>query len=228
VSTLVAVPHPVTRLVFDTGQPYDRFRSRYEAAVPPADDCRPGPDGGRHARCRPAAAQAAELSGHGFVLHWRADISPQMTAAGERRPRTAYLMGSNPIGQSSCRRHPDVLLYTALRTLIYLDSHDRTRFAVEQPSTVLAGFADPRLADPGLADPILADLGASLDRELADLLDILGIPPTGALRGAQPQSAATVSRIPRRPRNLGLVRQLESAAACPDPSRSAPMQGETK
>jgi hypothetical protein len=109
-------------------------------------------------------------------------------------------MGSNAIGQSSCRRNPAVLLYTPLRTLIYLDGHDRTRFAVEQPSTVLAGFADPRLADPGLADPRLADLGASLDRRLADLLDILGIQPTHALRGAQQQPAATVSRIPHRAR----------------------------
>jgi hypothetical protein len=209
-STVVAVPHPVTRLVFDTGQPYDRFRGRYEAAVPPADGCRPGPPGGRHAQWRPTGAEAAEPGGHGFVLHWRADISPQMTAAGERRPRTAYLMGSNAIGQGSCRHNPAVLLCTPLRTLIYLDTHDRTRFAVERPSTVLAGFADPRLADPCLAEPVLADpcradlgladLGASLDRQLASLLDILGIQPTHVLRGAQSQPAATVSRIPRRAR----------------------------
>jgi hypothetical protein len=27
-------PHEVTRLVFDAGQPYEKFRGRYEAAVP--------------------------------------------------------------------------------------------------------------------------------------------------------------------------------------------------
>jgi hypothetical protein len=27
-------PHQVTRLVFDTGQPYEEFRARYENAVP--------------------------------------------------------------------------------------------------------------------------------------------------------------------------------------------------
>jgi hypothetical protein len=32
---VLSVPHQVTRLVFDTGQPYEKFRSRYEAAVPP-------------------------------------------------------------------------------------------------------------------------------------------------------------------------------------------------
>jgi hypothetical protein len=30
-------PHQVTRLVFDTGQPYEQFRARYEAAVPALD-----------------------------------------------------------------------------------------------------------------------------------------------------------------------------------------------
>jgi hypothetical protein len=33
-------PHQVTRLVFDTGQPYDEFRARYEAAVPALDEKR--------------------------------------------------------------------------------------------------------------------------------------------------------------------------------------------
>jgi hypothetical protein len=31
-------PHQVTRLVFDTGQSYDEFRARYEAAVPALDE----------------------------------------------------------------------------------------------------------------------------------------------------------------------------------------------
>lgn len=33
-------PHQVTRLVFDTGQRYDEFRGRYEAAVPALDEKR--------------------------------------------------------------------------------------------------------------------------------------------------------------------------------------------
>ena len=33
-------PHQVTRLVFDTGQPYEQFRARYEAAVPALDEKR--------------------------------------------------------------------------------------------------------------------------------------------------------------------------------------------
>ena len=37
----LSVEYRVTRLVFDTGEPYEKFRGRYEAAVPPADP-RPG------------------------------------------------------------------------------------------------------------------------------------------------------------------------------------------
>jgi hypothetical protein len=37
-------------------------------------------------------------------------------------------------------------LYTPLRSLIYIDCGDRTRFAVEQFSTVFASFADPVIA----------------------------------------------------------------------------------
>jgi hypothetical protein len=187
VTTILSLPHRVTRLVFATGQPYDRFRGRYEAAVPPASEHHLGRSAGRHARCLQPDADVAEFGAHGFVLHWRADISALMTAAGERRPRTAYLMGSNAIREAIYWQNPAVLLYSPLRTLIYVGSDDRTYFAVEQPSTLFASFADPDLAD----------LGACLDRQLADLLDALGIVGTQSLRAAELEPAATVSRIPR-------------------------------
>lgn len=169
---MVSFPHRVTRLVFDTGQPYDRFRGRYEAAVPPAGEHQHSRTGGRHARCLQPDADRTQFGAHGFVLHWRADISPLMTAAGERRPRTAYLMGSNEIAETVYWQNPVVLLYTPLRTLIYVGADDRTYFAAEQPSSQFAEFADPDLAD----------LGACLDRQLADLLEALGIQATQGLR----------------------------------------------
>ena len=36
-STVLSFPHCVNRLVFDTSQPYDRLRDRYEAEVLSAD-----------------------------------------------------------------------------------------------------------------------------------------------------------------------------------------------
>jgi len=40
VTDIGSFPHQVTRLVFDTGQPYEEFRARYEAAVPALDEKR--------------------------------------------------------------------------------------------------------------------------------------------------------------------------------------------
>jgi len=57
------------------------------------------------------------------------------------------------------------MLYAPLRTLIYIDSEDRPRLAVDQPSTVCASFADP----------VITELGRDLDRQLAELLDALGV-----------------------------------------------------
>jgi hypothetical protein len=68
------------------------------------------------------------------------------------------------------RDGPALMLYTALRTLIYIDSADRTRFAVEQPSVALTDDADPAVAE----------LSAGLDRQLAGLLDALGFDRTSS------------------------------------------------
>jgi Domain of unknown function DUF302 len=168
----VSFSHQVTRLDFGTGQPYERFRARYEAAVPALDPRRHAAPAGRHALMRDVTADAEVRSPHGFVLYWRADMAAAMMARGELRPCTAYLMGNPAIAEDMYRTDPAVALYAPLRTLIYIDSADRTRFAVDQPSTVFAGFADPAIADAGL----------SLDRQLAGLLDALGVPPGPVLR----------------------------------------------
>jgi hypothetical protein len=76
-------------------------------------------------------------------------------------------MGLHAIPESVYRQDPAVLLYMPLRVLIYIDRDDRTRFAVDQPSTVFASFADPVIAEHGL----------ELDRQLARLLDALGVEP---------------------------------------------------
>jgi hypothetical protein len=180
-----SVPHQVTRLVFDVGQPYEKFRSRYEAAVPPADPQRLGDFAGRHARWPELAVDTGEPGPHGFVLYWRADMTPLMTTAGERRPCTAYLMGCPAVADKIYRQDPAVLLYSPLRALIYIDSSDRTQFALDQPSTVFDGFADPAIAE----------LGTDLDRQLAELLEALGVGTTplsrtGARRAHSRSSAS--------------------------------------
>jgi uncharacterized protein (DUF302 family) len=82
-------------------------------------------------------------------------------------------MGCALITEKIYRHDPAVMLYVPLRALIYIDSGDRTRFAVDQPSTVLAGFADPAIAE----------LGADLDHQLAELLEALGVGAAEVLHG---------------------------------------------
>ena len=160
----LSLEYRVTRLVFDTGQPYEKFRGRYEAAVPPADP-RPGDRPGRHVRWQDGAADADGPARHGFVLYWRADMTPELTGPGDLRPCTAYLMGHHALPEQAYLRDPAVMLYAPLRALIYIDLTDRTRLAVDQPSTVYASFADP----------VITELGRDLDRQLAGLLGSLGV-----------------------------------------------------
>lgn len=167
VTNVRSFPQQLTRLAFDAGQPYEKFRSRYEAAVPSAYPRCLGGSAGRHALWHDTSAEADASRPPGFVLYWRLDMTPMMTTADDLRPCTAYLMGLHAIPEGIYHRDPAVLLYTPLRTLIYIDGDDRTRFAVDQPSMVFAGFADPVIAEHGL----------ELDRQLARLLDALGVKP---------------------------------------------------
>ena len=161
----LSVPHQATRLIFDAGQPYEKFRSRYEAVVPALDPRLPTGFAGRHARWPEIVPGADIPRQHNFVLYWRADVTALMTEEGELRPCTSYLMGNQAIAEKIYRRDPAIMLYAPLRALIYIDADDRTRFAVDQPSTVFASFADPAIAG----------LGLDLDAQLAELLDTLGV-----------------------------------------------------
>jgi hypothetical protein len=145
------------------GPTVGKFRGRYEAAVPPAP--LPGDRPGRHARWQDGAPDADGPARHGFVRYWRADMTPELTGPGNLRPCTACLMGHHAIPEQACLRDPAVMLYAPLGTLIYIDSADRTRLAVDQPSTVYASFGDP----------VITELGRELDRQLAGLLGSLGV-----------------------------------------------------
>jgi hypothetical protein len=168
--TVLYIPHQLICLAFDAGQPYEKFRGRYEAAVPPVHPQGLDDFAGRHARWPGPDGDTGERGRHGFVLYWRAEMTPRMTTAGERRPCTAYLMGCAGIAENIYCHDPAVVLYSPLRTLIYIDSADRTRFAVDRPSTVFAGFASP------------VERGAELDDQLAELLEALGVEATEVLR----------------------------------------------
>jgi hypothetical protein len=169
-------PHRVRRLVFEPGQAYEKFRDRYEAAVPPADPPVLGAFPGWRTRWPRPGLAGHEPGAHGLVMYERADLTPPVTAAGELRPCTAYLMGIEVLPEPCYHDDPAVLLYARLRTVICIGRNDRTQFAVDQPSTVLAGFAGPAVAQ----------LGLDLDRRLAGLLDALGVGASQVLRSPSP------------------------------------------
>jgi Domain of unknown function DUF302 len=94
-----------------------------------------------------------------------------MSLAGDPARCTAYLMGNHTIAEQMYRHDPSVMLYAPLRTAIYVDAANRTRFAVDKPSTVFASFASPPISQVGI----------ELDRKLAALLDALDVPADGTL-----------------------------------------------
>jgi hypothetical protein len=81
--TLQSFDYQVARLVFDAGQPYEKFRGRYEAAVPPVDP-RPGDYAGRHVRWQDVAADGDGSGPHGS-LYWRAEMTLLLPRSGELR-----------------------------------------------------------------------------------------------------------------------------------------------
>jgi hypothetical protein len=104
-------------------------------------------------------------------------------------------MGLPAISEQVYRQDPALMLHMPLRTLIYIDGDDRTQFAVDKPSTLLAGFADPAIAEHGL----------DLDRKLAELLGVLGVK-------ASPVLATTKFRSVARHGRALMLRQVQLPA----------------
>src|SRR5580704_2915829 len=166
-------PHQVTRLVFDTGQSYDEFRARYEAAVPALNEKRLAGFAARGAAWPEVVADADAAAPHGFLIFWRLDTTPVMSLAGNSARCTAYLMGNHTIAEQMYRHAPAVMLYVPLRTVIYAGPDDLAFFAADQPSTQVASF--------GLAR--VTQVGIDLDRKLATLLRALDVPVGETLDG---------------------------------------------
>jgi hypothetical protein len=161
--------HQVVRLVFDTGQPYEQFRARYEEAVPSVDSKRLAEFAQRGTPWPEVVADADASAPHGFLIYWRSDLTPLMSLAGDPALCTAYLMGNHTIAEQMFRHDPSVMLYAPLRTAIYVDAAGRTRFAVDEPSTVFNSFASPPISRVGI----------ELNRKLAGLLEALDVPAGG-------------------------------------------------
>jgi hypothetical protein len=165
------VPHQVNRLVIEVTEPYDAFRRRYETAVPEVDREKLAALVRRRADWPEVLAMTEAAAPHGFLIYWSSDVTPLMALAGDGGRCVLYLMGNHTIAERMYRHDPAAMLYAPLRTVICTGSDGRTRFAVDQPSTVFASF--------GIRD--ITEVGIELDRKLASLLKALGAPVPGAL-----------------------------------------------
>jgi hypothetical protein len=158
----------VTRLSFDTGQPYEDFRRRYEDAVPAISPQQIAAYAGRDAQWDDVVADADGLAPHGFLLYWRSDFVPLMSLAGDTARCTAYLMGNHTIAERMYRHDPAVMLYAPLRTLIRADDRGTAWFMLDQPSSLFASFGIPEIGR----------VGAELDSKVLALLKDLDVSTT--------------------------------------------------
>ena len=69
-------------------------------------------------------------------------------------------MGNHTIAEGMFRFDPSVMLYAPLRTEIYVDSDNRTRFVVDRPSSIFSSFDNPEIAKVG------AELNTKLEKLL--------------------------------------------------------------
>jgi hypothetical protein len=167
-------PHQVTRIAFDTGQRYEAFRTKYEAAVPALATTRLAELIARRASWDDVMEDAEKSAPHGFFIFWRSEHTPLMTLGGDDWNATSYLMGNHVVAEQMYRHDPSAMLYAPLRTTIYTEADGTNRFAVDQPTTVFSSFDNPDIAA----------VGATLDQKLARLLEALDVPDSKLLEAS--------------------------------------------
>ena len=102
---------------------------------------------------------------NGFLIYFRNDVHPVMSAAGDQAGCIAYLMGNHIIAERMFRHDPRAMLYAPLHTVIWEDAGGDAWFSVDQPSTQFAS----------LGIPAITEVGLELDRKLANLLEVLNV-----------------------------------------------------
>jgi uncharacterized protein (DUF302 family) len=106
----------------------------------------------------------ADNAPYGFLTYWRNEVHPVMQLAGDESDCVAYLFGNITIAEQMFRHHPQVMLHSPLRAVIWEDPDGRAWFTVDQPSTLFGSFQIPAVSA----------IGVEIDRKLAALLEVLG------------------------------------------------------
>lgn len=107
----------------------------------------------------------------GFLIYFKNDVDPVVRLAGDQASGVAYLMGNHTTMERMFRHEPAVLIYAPLHTVIWGDPGGPACFTFDKPSDQFGSFANA---------PVAA-VGTELDRELAALLEHLGLEAPQAL-----------------------------------------------
>ena len=155
----------VTCLTVDVGEPAERFRTRYEAAVPclPTEEVKTLVE--KQAAWSEMVSMIDAAAPFGFLIYGVNDVDPVMRSAGDKGSCVSYLMGNHTIAERMFRYEPAAMLYAPLHTAIWAYADGAGRFSFDRPSDQFSSF--------GIA--AMSDVGLELDRKLAALLEHLEV-----------------------------------------------------
>jgi hypothetical protein len=157
----------VARLEIPVGDDYERFRARYEEAVPPLDARRTFDLANERVPWSAVRDLAEENAGPlGFMIYWKVDVQPLFGLAGGHAQCCEYLMGNHVIAERMFRHDAGALLYAPLRTTIHESPSGQVLFALDRPSDMVAALGRPEITE----------VGRELDRKVGVLLRHLDVP----------------------------------------------------
>jgi hypothetical protein len=168
---VLCYPHLVDRVDVNVARPYRDFCRQYEDAVPALDLAHIEALVTRRAAWREVVADAKTTAPYDFFIFWKLEVAPIMRLAGHESPCTTYLMGNYMIAERMFRFDPAAMLYTPLRTVIYVDAEKQTRFVIDRPSSLFSSFQNKEISKVGL----------ELDTDVVALLSALEVPAPSVL-----------------------------------------------
>ncbi|MBD5653608.1 MAG: DUF302 domain-containing protein [Candidatus Eremiobacteraeota bacterium] len=156
----------VSQLSIRLDEPYEDFRQRFLAAVPPFDAARLNEFVERRAAWSEVVAAADATAPHGFFIYWSLDVDPSMALNGNTTRCCEYLMGNHTIAERMFRINATAMLYVPLRIVVFQEQGGLTTFVIEKPSDILGSLLSPQIDAVGI----------ELDRKLAELFRHIALP----------------------------------------------------
>jgi len=156
----------VSRLTIRLDEPYEEFRRRFAAAIPPFDAQRLNEFVERKSAWSEVVADADATAPFGFFMCWSLEVDPSMALNGNTTKCCEYLMGNHTVAERMFRVDATAMLYVPLRIVVFQEHDGPTMFVMEKPSDALGSLLSPQI------DAV----GVELDRKLEALLHHLAIP----------------------------------------------------